>query len=492
MATFIISNLPASVDPMVELGGSPRRLDIFESLVDVEPHTGEPLPFLATSWKAVTPVTWQFKLRPGVRFQNGDALTADDVKFSFERAIVEGYATASILDTFHAANVIDAQTIHLVSTHPDALFVRKAARIAILPQSYYMGLGSNQKARDAAFAAKPIGSGPYQAVSYSPEKAVVVVNEKYTWRHPTLTQVTFLQNADPAAQVAALLSGSAQYANIMPLSALDQLRSQGFALLPIRRGNDLGAFMDTVDHNGKPKPGPMGNKMVRQALNYGIDKTVLVSSVLKGQTLSDKGQLASAGENGFDAHLTDYAYNPSKANQMLDAAGYPKGSGGTRFSLTMATAFAGPGSVRLIMGEYLQNQISQLGINVKYQALTDVGTAIAYFYGTTTRPDIYHFGLFNRPYMDPAGALNWFQSTNPTHHFSNAAFDKAYLASEAQLDPAKRVQDLYNCSAIFREECPWLFATEDVWIDAASKKLNGVIVSEAETEQYLDRLKLTQ
>lgn len=489
-ATFSISNLPASVDPMVELGGSPRRLDIYEALVDVTPSTGAPLPFLATSWKLVNPTTVRFKLRPGVRFQNGDPFTADDVVFSFTRASTAGYATQSILDSYKAAKAVDPLTVDIELTHPDALIVKKVARIAILPKHYYLGLGSNQKARDTAFALKPIGTGPYRCVSYTPEKAVVAVNRKYTWRKPTLTQVTMLQDYDTATQVSALLSGAAQYANIMPLSALGALRGAGMRLLPIRRGNDLGAFIDTVTMTGAPKPGPMGNKMVRQAINYGIDKKTLVRSVLQNETITDHGQLASQGETGYDSSLHDYAYDPAKANQMLDAAGYHKRSDGTRFSVTMATAFAGPGSVRLVMGEYLQNQISKLGIAVQYAALTDVSTAIAYFYGTKTRPDIYHFGLFNRPYMDPAGALNWFTSNNPTHHFANRSFDTAYLASEKELNGVKRASLLHACSTIFREECPWLFATEDVWIDAASPKLQGVIISEAETEQYFDRLRL--
>lgn len=489
-ATFVVSNLPSSGDPDAELAGSPRRWDIFEALCDPNPDNGSPQPFLATSWRAVSDTAWRFTLRPGVRFQDGSKLTPEDVVFSFERASQPGYATQSTIDSYKSARVVDGDVVISLS-RPDPLAVRKLSRVPVISKAYYLGLGSDQKARDAAFATKPMGTGPYRRVSINPEQVVVEASRRTTWRKPILDKVTLVQNFDPAAQVSAFVSGSAQYVNLMPISSLPELRSAGGKTLVLTKGDNLGCFITTLDKNGNPLASPVANRLVRQALNYGLDKEALVKTVLGGYTTSDYGQLGSPGEVGFDPRIKGYPYDPAKANQLLDQAGYPKGSNGTRFSLTMASAFAGPGSDKLRAGEFMQNQISQLGIDVSYTGVTDVATSIGYFYGTITRPDILHFGLFNRPLMDPSAALTWFTSSNPSKWFANPDFDKAFAEQETELDQAKRSHLLYSLDEIFFTDCPYLFAYGEDWIDCHSAKLGGTILSNAETEQYFDRLYLT-
>jgi ABC-type transport system substrate-binding protein len=486
-ATFAVSNMESSIDPMVTVGGGGRRFDIYETLLDQNPVTGEVRPFLATAWKQINTSTYQFTLRPGVKFHDGTGLTADDVIFSLERGANTTYATSTNFSTFASATAISASVVQVKTNVPDVLFLKKIAAIAILPKAYYTGLGSTDKVRAAAFAKKPIGTGPYKFVSYTTEKAVVEKADT-TWRHPTLEQVTILLTTDTGTQLNSFLSGDVDYVNLMPVTSLSSLTGAGATIIELVKGNDLGAFMDSVDKNGKPKTGPMGNQQVRQALNYALNKDELVTSVLKGKTVSDDGQLIAKGLPGYSTKVADYPYDLAKAKSMLDAAGYPVGSDGKRFSISMASAFAGPGSTRLLIGEYMQNAITALDVDVKYQALTDVTQEIGYFYDTQQRPDIYHFGLFTRPFMDAARAYNYFTTSSKTFHMSNARFDTLFDQQQSEFDTTKREAILESMATVLHDEATYLFATNDVWIDAANSKLRGVVQCDVETEQYFDLL----
>jgi peptide/nickel transport system substrate-binding protein len=485
--TLAVSNMPASVDPMVEVGGDGRRFDIYECLVDQSPVTGVPRPFLATSWKQVDETTYDFTLRPGVKFHNGDPMTTDDVIFSLERGANPSYATAVNFSTFAKATAVNTSTVRVTTTGPDVLFLKKIAGISIMPKNYYMGLGSTDKARAAAFAQAPIGTGPYKFVSYTTSKSVVEIAST-TWRHPTIEQITTLQVTDTGTQLNSFLAGSSQYVNLMPVSSIGELNKAGATLIELVKGNDLGAFIDSVEVGGAPKTGPMGNKQVRQALNYGINKAELVSSVLKNKTVADNGQLVAPGLPGYTTTVTSYPYDVAKAKQLLDAAGYPVKSGGSRFSLSMATAFAGPGSARLLIGEYLENQIAALDIDVSYSAETDITLEVDYFYDIKQRPDIYHFGLFSRPFMDAARTFNYFTSASKNYHMSNAQFDALFEQQQGEFDTAKRQTILAEMAEILHDEATFLFTTEDMWIDAAAKNLRGLVQADVQTEQYFDLL----
>ncbi len=486
--TLAISNMPASIDPMVEVGGNGRRFDIYETLIDQAPVTGAPRPFLATSYKQVDDTTYDFTLRQGVKFHNGAALTTADVIFSLERAANPIYGTAVNFSTFAKATAVNAKTVRVTTTAPDVLFIKKIAGISILPMSYYMGLGSSTKARDAAFAAAPVGTGPYKFVSYSTSKAVVE-KASTTWRHPTLDMITTLSITDTGTQLNSFLAGTAQYTNLMPVSAIGPMDKAGATLIELVKGNDLGAFVDSVDMGGAAKTGPMGSKQVRQALNYGINKTELVDSVLKGKTVADNGQLIAAGLPGYTKTVSSYPYDVAKAKQLLDAAGYPvKSGGGSRFTMSMASAFAGPGSARLLVGEYMQNQLAALNIDVTYQALADITTEIDYFYDIKQRPDVYHFGLFTRPFMDAARAFNYFTTASKNYHMSNPQFDALFEKQQGEFNAAKRQAILAQMGEILHDEATFLFTTEDMWIDAAAKNLRGMVQCDVQTEQYFDLL----
>lgn len=490
-ATFALSNLPTSIDPHAAAG---RCFDLYETLTDPDPTTGEPRPFLATSWTQIDDTTWEFTLRDDVRFHDGSTLTADDVVFSYQRGLGEfggDYYIASQANTVEKVTAVDDQTVRIVTTSADLLLPKRAAQVAIMPKAYYEGLGSDTDSRDAAFLEAPIGSGPYKLSSFESGR-VVVEKADTTWRSPTLTEITFLSVTDTGSQLNSLLAGDVQYVNLMPLTAVTTMEANNATIINIQRGNDLGAFMYSVDTDGKPKDGPMGSAKVRQALQYAVNKQELVDDVLNGATYNDNGQLIGPDLVGYNESLTEFGYDLDKAGQLLDDAGYPEGSDGSpRFSLTMASAYAGAGSVRRLVGEYYADAFGKLNIDVDYTALTDSTVATDYFYGNTDRPDILHFGLYTRPYMDAARAYNYFtQSEDALKVMANDEFDELYEQQLAEFDEDTRAQTLDRMAEIMQEESCFLFACGDVWIDAAVSTLRGLTACESSTMQYYSSLYL--
>jgi peptide/nickel transport system substrate-binding protein len=474
---------------MAATHNTPRLYDLYEPLINLD-QAANLQPMLATSWKRLDDTTYEFKLRSGVKFHNGQDFTADDVKFSFERITRKDKPLpgASIIDTFAAVQIVDPQTVHITSKARDALFPKKVARIPIYPMAYYTGLGSDNEARDKAFSAAPVGTGPYQFVSFATgDNLVLKAFTSHSWRSPILTEITFRQMTDPSAQKAAFLSGEVQYINYMPISAVKDLRDSGAQVFSINTDASLGAFMDSILHDGTAKPGPMGDARVRQALNYAINKSQLATDVLSGQAQTQLGQIPFKGQYGFDPSLNPYTFDLAKAASLLDAAGYPL-KDGTRFTITMATAVSPAGSIGRDMGEFIQNQLAQVGVKADYTPLTDIGLCIDYFYGTKPRPDIYQFQLNMRPLLDPEAAYVWFRSDNPTKHQNNPDYDAAFTASQQELDPAKREKGIQTLSGILNRDAPYLFLTGAVSVEAASAKLMGVVPNPSEFDQYYDTL----
>jgi peptide/nickel transport system substrate-binding protein len=486
--TMAVSNMQSSPDPHVVQGGGGRRWDMYETLLDQHPTTGEVRPFLATEWEQLDDLTYRFTLREDAVFHDGTPMTAKDVVFSLERAATQGYATAASFNTFASATAVDDYTVDVVTDQVDALFLKKIASMAILPMDYYMSLGADDAARKAAFAKAPVGTGPYKFVSYTPERAEVEVAADTTWRNPTLTKVTILQTPDTGTQLNSLLSGDVQYVNLMPLTSVETLEGGGATIVQLSAGNDLGAFIDSVNKDGSPKTGPTGNKLVRQAMNYALNKTELTEDVLLGQAKNDQGQMIGEGLPGYNSDVTEYEYDPELAEEMLDEAGYPRGADGTRFTVTMASAFAGPGSVRLLIGQYMVQALEDVGIAVEYEAVTDPTKQSNYFYNREQRPDILHYGLFTRPFLDAARAYNYFTVGSNMQHMDNPEFDQLYVEQGLETDPEARDEILQEMTAILHDEATFLFATTDVWIDAGGPKLRGLTQNDVQTEQYLDLL----
>jgi peptide/nickel transport system substrate-binding protein len=176
-------------------------------------------PQLATEWRTVNETTWEFKLRPGVKFHNGDPLTSADVKFTIERTYDPAAKTvvATVFTTVDTIETPDDLTVLFHTKRPDPLLPARLAYYGgqILPKGYFTEVGPD------AFAAQPIGSGPFKFAEWvKGERLTLQANPDYWGGAPDPAAVSFRVIPDPEARVAALITGSADLITKFPVSQI--------------------------------------------------------------------------------------------------------------------------------------------------------------------------------------------------------------------------------------------------------------------------------
>jgi peptide/nickel transport system substrate-binding protein len=286
----------------------------------VKPMPGQPMaPSLAERW-SVSPdgLTYEFVLRQGVRFHNGEALTADDVKFSFER--YRGVSARAMKDRVRQVQVVDPLRVRfqLKEPWPDFLtfYATPATGAAwIVPAKYV------EKVGDEGFRKAPVGAGPYRFVSFTPGVELVLEAYEAYWRKsPSVKRLVLKAVPDEVTRVAMLKRSEVDIAYALrgPI-AEDVRRSPGLGLKP---AHSFGGHWVLFTEQWDPRS-LWADRRVRLAVNHAIDRQAINQSI----TLGFSRMTGSIIPQDFDFYwpAPHYAYDPRKARQLLGEAGYPNG-----------------------------------------------------------------------------------------------------------------------------------------------------------------------
>jgi peptide/nickel transport system substrate-binding protein len=316
---------------------------VYEQLLDVDSNLGI-VPQLALAWKPLNPTTWEFELRPDVRFHDGTPFTADDVVFSIERARAETSDFRHYVDGITAIEAIDDRTVRITTAGPDPSLWLKLAEVAIMspawseqhavtrPADY---LGANEETYASRHAN---GAGPFMLESFEPRGGWVVVRNPAWWgtgEYPhNVDRVVHVRKEADAENVAALLEGEIDLLQTPPYSAMDQIRrtpglklAYGTKLHTMFFGFDQGSA-ELRSSNVKGK-NPFKDKRVRQAMAHAIDFEPILHDLM-GELFIPAGTIVAPGVNGYAPELdVPPSYNPEKAKALLIEAGYPEGFGVT-------------------------------------------------------------------------------------------------------------------------------------------------------------------
>ncbi len=288
------------------------QIHIFDALVD---FTGPNLtlkPMLATRWENPNPTTWRFYLRRDVKFHNGDRLSAEDVKFTIDTQLANKGATVNAyLGPTEGARVIDPYTVEITTKTPFPALLFNLSRIHILPQAYGR-MGAE------AFAAKPIGSGPYRFVEWQRGQRIVLdVNPDYWGGTPTPRRLTFRFIVDPSTRAAELRAGGVDIAINPPIAQIKELNTGDTQILTVPAARAIAHPMNTLQK-------PLNDVRVRRALNYAVDRESIVRSLLQGFGQAT-GQPFASGWLGYDESIKPYPYDPAQARRLLAEAGLSSG-----------------------------------------------------------------------------------------------------------------------------------------------------------------------
>ena len=292
---------------------------IYEPLVTRDAKTGAYLPMLATEWKVVNPTTWEFKLRSGVKFHNGDPLTAEDVKFSFDRAIdpETKNPTRANLTQIDKIEVVDPQTVRFVTKGPNPVLLFRLSENSfssvIVPSKYVKAGGPD------ILATKPVGTGPYKFVSHKKdERLELEASADYWGTKPAIKKVVFRPIPETAARIAELKSGGADLIVNVPPEQVSGLNAGATRVDVVPSDFVMMVVFNTL------QPGPLQNKKVRQALNHAVDVDAIVKGVMGGQAQRISVSLPREAFS-YPKDLQPYAYDPAKAKQLLAEAGFGSG-----------------------------------------------------------------------------------------------------------------------------------------------------------------------
>ena len=344
-----------------DIVGISYRENVFDSLVEWG-YDGKIVPGIAESWK-VDGTTITFTIRKGVKFHNGDPLTADDVKFSLDTIKSKDLnsGSASNFAAVDSATVVDANTVQFKLSRIDArIFDTTANNLSILPMKYYQSVGQ------AGFIAKPIGTGPFKFVSWAKDDRVTMEANTDYWSgsykgKPLVKTLVFRAIPTAATRVAELKAGSADMVQDLPTDQVDPMKTAGFNVVESKSPVYNWAFFNTASTADAAKP--LKDPKVRQAMNMAVDTATIIKTVLSGHARQLAAGITDLTD-GYTSDLKPFAFDQAKAKSLLTEAGYASG-----FSIDADISnTAKPDVAQAIIA-----QLGQVGIKVNLNALpTDV------------------------------------------------------------------------------------------------------------------------
>lgn len=303
--------LSTGFDPLSSSGATPMaaNLHIFEGLIELHPATRQPYNALAaTDPKKVNDTTYQVTIRDGAKFHDGSPVTTEDVAFSFTR--VMDPANKSLFSQFipfiQDVKPLDAKTVEFTLKYAFPGFGPRISVVKIVPKA----LATDLKAFDAA----PVGSGPYKLVSaVKDDKIVFEAFADYNGPKPALAKgMTWLLLSDAAARVTAVQSGRVQAIEDVPYLDVDGLKSK----VKVESVQSFGLLFLMFNC----AKAPFDNKLVRQALHFGMDKESIIKKALFGNAKAATSYFQE-GHPDYVKAKNVYGFDTSKAEDLLKQAG---------------------------------------------------------------------------------------------------------------------------------------------------------------------------
>ena len=307
---------------------------IFDYLV-LRDERQKPIPGLAESWRTVDPLTWEFKLRRGVKFHDGSDFTAADVVASLER-VPEVPNSPSPFTVYtkqiKETTVVDTYTIRFKTAAPYPLMPTDLTQVAIISKNARKASTEDFNSGRAA-----IGTGPYKLVRYAKGDRIELARHDGYWGGKTpWEKVTLRLLPNDASRVAALLAGDVQAIEYVPTSDVAKIRADkqltvykiiADRLIYLHMDSDRETSPYVTDKQGKPlSRNPLRDPRVRKALSKAINRNAIVDKVMEGEAVP-AGQLLADGMFGTTRNLKVEAYDPDGAKKLLTDAGYPDGFG---------------------------------------------------------------------------------------------------------------------------------------------------------------------
>jgi len=297
------------------------------------------IPCLATSWKLLNPTTWEFHLRKGVKFHDGSPFTAEDVKFSFERAVSKTSDIKAKLRNVKEVKIIHDHLVHFITDGPAPVLPNYLITIYMMSKKWCEKHGvtmpQDRSKQEESYAVRhAMGTGPFKLVLREPNIRTILAKNESWWglkEYPhQVDEVIFTPIANQATRVAALLSGEADFLTDTPLQDIKRIENtpgmrvmQTAQLRTVFLGMNQGR--KELLHSDVKGKNPFKDKRVRQAIYQAIDIEAIKKKVMRGYSIP-AGIITAPPTQGYTKKLDErLPYNPAAAKKLLTEAGYPNG-----------------------------------------------------------------------------------------------------------------------------------------------------------------------
>lgn len=415
----------------------------------------EPVPGLAESWETSPDgKTWTFTIPADRKWSDGEALTAEDAAWTIDAVREQEalqQANGGLVENVASVEAADPQTLVLTLKSPQA--ANPGTELPIVPEHVWSKVDAATYANDT----DTVGSGPFVITSYAQSQSVELAANPNFWRGaPKIAGLTYVSYKSTDAAVQALRTGEVDVVSGLTPAQFQSLEGQSGIQTNSGAGRRYQAMAinpGAVDAEGKP----LGNgnpalkdKVVREAIMTAIDNQTLLDKVLQGLGKPAQTEIPTVYPQyfGFAPGTTARAFDPAKANQMLDEAGYAKGADGLRTDrqgkpLELRLMGRNTDPTHQQLADFIKPWLADIGIDVEVSMVTPnqvnddstLGKYDLYFTGWGIGPDP-DFQLSinrcdSRPNADGSGSTS-------ESNWCDPAFDELYDAQHAELDPAKR------------------------------------------------------
>ncbi len=441
---------PTGLDPTAGAASAIAEItlyNVYETLTKIGSDS-RVTPLLAESWEASADLkTWTFKLRSGLKFHNGEPFSSANVKFSFERAVAKDSVNKdkAVFNNIERIDTPDASTVvlNLKNGNPDLLFqLGQGTAIMVEPKSA------------ATNNTQPVGTGPYRLEAWSKGSSVTLTRWE-GWRAAKdvkLRRVTMRFISDPAAQVAALLSGDVDlFPRVSAARSLKQF--EGNKKYQVLIGGSRAKTIVAINHKRKP----LDDVRVRRAIAAAIDRKAVIEGAADGFGVPI-GSFYVPGAPGYVDTTGINAFDQAKARALLHQAGITP-----PLELTLKlppTPYARQG------GEVVAAQLAKVGIHAKIeniewaQWMSGVYGQKAYDLTIIAHVEPLDFGNFARP--------------NYYWNYESAEFNALWAKVNATIKPDERNRLMADAQRLVANDAVAVYLYQPTWITVANARLKGL------------------
>jgi peptide/nickel transport system substrate-binding protein len=404
---------------------------IFEGLVRYE-NKSKIVPALASNWTNPDSKTWTFTVKNGVKFHDGHTLTAKDVKYSLDTVIASDSELAqTFASTISTVEVVGNNQVKIMTNVPDPTLLNRLAFLYVIDANL-------PKDEDPSMA----GTGPYKikpGAKPTDKNVQMVAVNNYHGGTPKVRALSFGYEDDSASLIKAF---KAHEYNIIGAVPVDQVTSVKGATEFISSEPDT----DYIGFN-TVKPGPLQNKLVREAIRYAADPEAIGKA--RGNQITPLSQLIPESIPGYNPSINPYKRDVAKAKKLLTEAGYPNGVT-LRFSTTDSQE---------VVDEITTN-LKEAGITLTLDRHPDFDEFIDYF--SSGKAELYSVEYSS----DTLDGLDIYNTTLDSANYNNPKLTALLNQAGATVDPAKRLKLLQDAAVVIDQDVAIVpLSTENsVWL----------------------------